>query len=129
MLREQHIGFVPFFFFYAADVGLFLETGKGLTCAVLRKVLTSGRIDKYGITFWKAPQNSCLGPQRMVFVCPRARAYGVRDEAELFSLCQRGVSEDVQPSFRFIKPCSCFRVGSSVLAGKRTGTTFKLKMD
>ena len=34
MLREQHFGFVPFVFFYAADVGLFPETGKGLTCAV-----------------------------------------------------------------------------------------------
>ena len=38
MLREQHFGFVPVFlvfFSYAADVGLFLETGKGLTCVVL----------------------------------------------------------------------------------------------
>ena len=46
----------------------------------------------------------------MVFACPRARAYGVRSEVELYSLCQRGVSEVVQPSFRFIKPCFCFRV-------------------
>ena len=77
VLQEQHFGFVPVFFSYAADVGLFLETGKGLTCAVLRKVLTSGRIDKYGITFWKAPQNSCVRPKRMVFTCPQARAYDV----------------------------------------------------
>ena len=34
MLREQHFGFVRFFFSYAADLGLFLETGNGLTCAV-----------------------------------------------------------------------------------------------
>ena len=36
MLQEQHFGFVPFFFFfsYAADLSLFLETGKGLTFAV-----------------------------------------------------------------------------------------------
>ena len=34
--REQYFGFVPFFVFfsYAADLSLFLETGKGLTCAV-----------------------------------------------------------------------------------------------
>ena len=38
MLREQYFGFVPFFFVcffsYAADLSLFLETGKGLACAV-----------------------------------------------------------------------------------------------
>ena len=61
---------------------------------------------------------SCLGPKRMVFACPRSRAYGVRSEVELYSQCQRGVSEVVQPSFRFIKPCFCFRVESSVLAGR-----------
>ena len=83
MLREQHFGFVPFFFSYAADVGLFLETGKGLTCKVFTNSVDSGRIDEYGITFWKAPQNSCLGSKRMVFACPRARAYGVRSEVEL----------------------------------------------
>ena len=49
--------------------------------------------DEYVITFWKNPQNSCLGPKRMVFACPRARAYGVVNEVELYSLCQRGVSE------------------------------------
>ena len=84
----------------------------------LRKVWTSGWIDEYDITFWKAPKNSCLGPKRMFFACPRARAYGVGSEVELYSLCQRGVSKVVQPSFRFIKACSCFRVESSVLAGR-----------
>ena len=64
----------------------------------LRKVWTSDRIDEYDITFWKAP-NSCLGPKRMVFAFPRARAYGVRSEVELYSLCQRGASEVVQPNF------------------------------
>ena len=39
---------------------------------------TSGRIDEHDIIFWKAPYDSCLGPKRMVFVCPRARAYGVQ---------------------------------------------------
>ena len=37
MLQEQNFGFAPVFFSYAAafsDVGLFLETNKGLTCAV-----------------------------------------------------------------------------------------------
>ena len=95
----------------------------------LGKVWTSGRIDEYDIPFWKAPQNSCLGPKRMVFACPRARAYGVRSEMELYSLRQRGVSEVVQPSFRFLKPCFCFQLESSILAGKQAGTTFKLKMD
>ena len=33
MLREQHFDSVPVFFSYAADVGLFLGTGKGLICA------------------------------------------------------------------------------------------------
>ena len=31
VLRQQHFGFVPFF--SASDLSLFLETGKGLTCA------------------------------------------------------------------------------------------------
>ena len=62
VLREQHFGFVPFFFPMPP---------------------TSGRINEYDITFWKAPQNSCLGPKMMVFACPRARAYGVRSEVEL----------------------------------------------
>ena len=95
----------------------------------LRKVCTLGQIDDYGITFWKAPQNSCLGPKKMVFARPRDRDYGVRSKVELYSLCQRGVSEVVQQSFRFIKPYFCFRVESSVLAGKQRGTTFKLKMN
>ena len=124
MLREQHFGFIPFFF-YAADLSLFLETGKGLTFAIFTESVDLRPDDEYDIKFWKAPQNSCLGPQRTVFACSRARAYGVRSEVELYSLCQRGVSEVVQPSFRFIKACFCFRVKSSVLAG----TTFKLKMD
>jgi len=81
-------------------------------------VWTSGQIDEYDITFWKALQNSCLGPKRMVFAFPRARAYNVRIEVELYSLCQRGVSEVVQPSFCFLKPCFCFRVERSVLAGR-----------
>ena len=37
VLREQHYGFVPLFFVlfsYAADLSLFLETGKGLTSTV-----------------------------------------------------------------------------------------------
>ena len=34
VLRAKHLGFVPFFFSYAADLSLFLENGKGLTCAV-----------------------------------------------------------------------------------------------
>ena len=36
VLREQHFGFVSFFFvfFYAADLCLFLDTGKGLTSAI-----------------------------------------------------------------------------------------------
>ena len=37
----------------------------------------------------------------MVFACPRARAYGVRSEVELYSLCQRGVSEVVQAKLSF----------------------------
>ena len=49
------------------------------------------------------------------------------------SLCQKGLSEVVQPIFRFIKPCFSFRAESSVLAGKQAsrqaGTTFILKMD
>ena len=45
-----------FFFFcsYHPDFSLFLESGKGLTSAVLRKVWTLGRIDEYDFTFWKA---------------------------------------------------------------------------
>ena len=42
VLREQHFGFVPFFLFffsYAADLSLFLETGKGLTCAVFTEIV------------------------------------------------------------------------------------------
>ena len=38
VLREQHFGLVPFFFFgfvsYDADLSLFMEIGKVLTCAV-----------------------------------------------------------------------------------------------
>ena len=56
----------------------------------------------------------------MVFDCPRARAYGVRNEVELCSLCQRGVSEVEQPSFRFIKPCFCFRV-EKLRSGRQSG--------
>ena len=63
----------------------------------------------------------------MVFACPRARHYCVRSELELYSLCQRGVSEVVQPSFRFIKPCFCFRVESPFLAGKQAGTHFQIE--
>ena len=54
----------------------------------------------------------------MVFARPRDRDYGVRSKVELYSLCQRGVSEVVQPSIRFIKACFCFQVKSSVLAGR-----------
>ena len=72
--------FFLFLFSYAADLSLLLETGKGLTFAVFTEVWTSGRIDEYDIIFWKTPQNSCLGLKRMVFACPRARAYGVRSE-------------------------------------------------
>jgi len=34
VLRDQHLGFFPVFFFYAADLSLFLDTGMGLTFAV-----------------------------------------------------------------------------------------------
>ena len=129
VLREQHFGFVPFFFSMPPISAYSWKLVRVWPMRFLRKMWTSGRIDEYNITFWKAPQNSCLGPKRMVFACPRARGYSVRSEVELYSLCQRGVSEVVQPSFRFIKPCFCFQVESSVLAGKQAGTTFKLKMD
>ena len=86
------------FFAYAADLSLFLETGKGLTCGVFTESLTSGRIDDYGITFWKARQNSCLGPERMVFACPRARDYGVRSEVELNSMLAVGVALRTTPT-------------------------------
>ena len=39
----------------------------------------------------------------------------------------RGVSEVVQPNFRFIKPCFCFRVESSVLAGKQERHQFQIE--
>ena len=121
--------FVLLFFSYAADVGLFLETGKGLTCAVFTESVDL-KLDWW---IWHCILESSAellpGAKRMVFACPRARAYGARSEVELCSLCQRGVSEVLQSSFCFIKPCFCFGVESSVLAGKQAGTTFKLKMD
>ena len=132
MLREQHFGFVlffVFFFFYAADLSLFLETGKVLTCAVFTESVDL-RSDWWIRNYILVSSAELLpGAKKDGFACPRARAYVVWSEVELYSLYQRGVSEVVQPSFRFIKPCFCFRVESSVLAGKQAGTTFKLKMD
>ena len=78
VLRAKHLGFVPFFF----------------PMQFLRKVWTSGRINEYDITFWKAPQNSCLGPKRLVFACLQARAYGVRSEVESVG---GGVRSEVEP--------------------------------
>ena len=109
------------FFSYAADLNLFQETGKGQTCAVFAESVDL-RPDWW---IWhyilESSAELFLGLIRMVFACPRARAYGVRSEVELYSLCQRWVSEVLQPSFRFIKPCFCFRVESSVPAGKQAG--------
>ena len=67
------------------------------------------------------------GAKKDGFACPLAIAYGVQSEVELYSLCQRGVSEVVQPSFRFIKPCFCFRVESSVLAGNAGRHHFQIE--
>ena len=117
VLREQHFGFVRFFY-YAGDLSLFPETGKGLTCAVFTESVDL-RPDWWIWHYILESSTELLpGAKRMVFACPWARAYGVRSEVEMYSLLQRGVSEVVQPCFRFIKPCFCFRVESSVLAGR-----------
>ena len=128
-VAKATLWFCPVFFSYAADIGLFLETGKDLTCAVFTESVDL-RPD-WWIWHYILESSAELLPwaEKDCFPCPRARAYGVRSEEELYSLCQRGVSVVVQPSFRFIKPCFCFRVERSVLAGKQPGTTFKLKMD
>ena len=74
------------FFFYAADVGLFLETGKGLTCAVFTESADL-RPDWWIWDYILESSAELLpGAKKDGFACPRARAYGVRTEAELYSL-------------------------------------------
>ena len=65
---------------------------------------TLGRIDEY-ICILKIFVKLLPGAKKDGFDCSRARAYGVQNEVELCSLCPRGVSEVVQLSFRFVKPC------------------------
>ena len=57
----------------------------------------------------------------MVFACPRARTYGVRSEVELYSLCQRGVSESCAAKLSFHQTMFLLSIGklrSSRQAGR-----------
>ena len=117
------------FFSYATDLGLFLETGKGLNCVVFTESVDL-RLDWWLLHYiLESSAELLLGAKKDGFCLSTRQRLCVRSEVELYSLCQTGESEVVQPSFRFIKPCFCFRVKSSVLAGKQAGSIFKLKME
>ena len=115
--------FCSVFFSYAADLSLFLETCKGLTCAAFTESVDlrpDWRIWHYIL---ESSVELLPGAKKDGFCLSSSQSLWCAKWSGLYSLCQRGVSEVVQPAFRFTKPRFCFRVESSVLAGKQAGTT------
>ena len=102
------------FFFCAADVGLFLETGKGLACKFLRKVWTSDRIDEYGITFLESSAEILPGAKKDGFllvhepepmVCEVKWSYVAYVREEYLKLCRQAfVSSNHVSAFEWKAP-------------------------
>ena len=126
---EQHFGFVGFFFFFFFPSALISDYSNKVVrvCGKTSAVFTQSvdlRPDWWSLHFGKHRRTLAWSQKGWLLLLFDSES--IVWELNFYSLCQR-LSEVMQSSFSFIKPCFRFLVESSDLADKQAGTSSKLR--